>query len=264
TIPWVGDGPDYVQGYGAEVLDSHGDVTSYAISCLATKTACQPFSPDLTVIAGPGTYDMIGTGVAFDIKSDCTFIGEPTRTLATCVQTISYHSTPRVITSSITVTGTQNLMTGIYAAMLRMTETGKPTTTEQSTTTEELATTELPASTATSSLATTTTESSTMTEPSTAARNETQASEVTGIQIPPRPGNSTSYSNSTETVTVTMIVTETPAAFTSKCDCEYPTHAQTDETVLSRIKPNVGNTITAKRAAMMLMGAILVVIVFCI
>ncbi|KAJ5997628.1 hypothetical protein N7522_009288 [Penicillium canescens] len=142
TIPWVGDGPDYFQGYGANALGSHGDATSYAINCLATETTCEPFSPDLTVIAGPSTYDMIGSGFAFDIKSGCTFTGDPTPTLATCVQTILYHNTPLVTTSSITVTGTGNPSTGIYPAMLRMTDTRKPTTTNQPATTDQPTATE--------------------------------------------------------------------------------------------------------------------------
>ncbi|KAJ6043552.1 uncharacterized protein N7446_001750 [Penicillium canescens] len=251
-IPWVGDGPDYFQGYGANALGSHGDATSYAINCLATETTCEPFSPDLTVIAGPSTYDMIGSGFAFDIKSGCTFTGDPTPTLATCVQTISYHNTPLVTTSSITVTGTGNPSTGIYPAMLRMTDTGKPTTTNQPATTDQ------PTATETWSLPSI--QDTASTEPLTAARTRTHISTATGIQIPPRPGNSTSYSNGTETVTVTLIVTEAPIAVTCKCDCECPTRSQADEHVISSTPPN--NAI-GKQVALSLMGAILAVVVFC-
>jgi hypothetical protein len=209
---------------------------------------------------------MIGSGFAFDIKSDCTFIGDPTPTLATCVQTLSYHNTPLVTTSSITVTGSNNPSTGIYPAMLRMTDTGKPTTTDQPattdqpTTTEESITTEKPNATETSSLAPTSKRNTTATEPLTAARTGTHIPTATGIQIPPRPGNSTSYSNGTETVTVTLIVTEAPTAVTCKCDCEYPTGSQADEGVIPSTAPN--NAI-GKQVAMSLMGAILAIIVFC-
>jgi hypothetical protein len=197
---------------------------------------------------------MIGSGFAFDIKSDCTFTGDPTPTLATCVQTLSYHNTPLVTTSSITIIGTGNPSTGIYPAMLRMTDTEKPTTTNQP------ATTDHPTATETSSLTHTSIENTAMTELLTAARTGTHISTATGIQVPPRPGNSTSYSNGTETVTVTLVVTEAPTAVTCKCDCEYPTRSQADERVISSTPPN--NAI-GKQVAMSLMGAILAVIVFC-
>ncbi|KAJ5747296.1 uncharacterized protein N7511_008992 [Penicillium nucicola] len=257
TIPWVGDGPDYFQGYGAKVLGSHGDTTSYAINCLAAETTCQSFSPDLTVVAGPLTYEVIGSGAAFDIKSDCTFIGDPSPTLATCVQTISYHKTPVVTTSSITVTGTMNQMTGIYPAMLCMTETGDSTTTNQPAKTEVPVSTKPPVSTTTSSLATT----STVNGQSTVAETEAQISTATETQILRRPGNSTIYSNGTETVTVSVFVTERPAAVTCKCDCEYP---QVNQTVISKVNPNGGNNITAKKIGLTLLGAILTIVAFCI
>jgi hypothetical protein len=197
---------------------------------------------------------MIGSGFAFDIKSGCTFTGDPTPTLATCVQTLSYHNTPLVTTSSITVTGTGNPSTGIYPAMLRMTDTGKPTTTNQPATTDQLT------ATGTSSLTPTSIQNTPTTELLTAARTGTHIPTATGIQIPPRPGNSTSYSNGTETVTVTLIVTEAPTAVTCKCDCDYATRSQADNSVISSTPRN--NAI-GKQVAMSLMGAILAVVVFC-
>jgi hypothetical protein len=209
----------------------------------------------------------MGTGVAFDIKSECTFIGDPTPTLATCVQTLSYHNTPLVTTSSITVTGTDNPSTGIYPAFLRMTKTEKPTITDELTTADQYAETKGPLTTEestvseTSNLGPTSPEKFTMTDSSTAIWTGTTIPIATGVQIPPRPGNSTSYLKGTKTVT--LIVTETPPTITCKCNCEYPTHSQYDGRVVSSTTPNKGNTIIGKQIAVSLVGAIFAIILFC-
>ncbi|KAJ5782858.1 hypothetical protein N7457_004632 [Penicillium paradoxum] len=125
TIPWVTDAPDYFQGYGGQALGATGGTTTYGINCLASHPACRRFTPDMTLIYGPSTYDMVAKGYKFDFTSGCTLIGAPTPTMATCTETKSFHQKHAVDTATVLVpaTGTQSSL-GIFPATLIVTDAG--------------------------------------------------------------------------------------------------------------------------------------------
>ncbi|KGO63860.1 hypothetical protein PITC_054860 [Penicillium italicum] len=125
TIPWVTDAPDYFQGYGGKAIGAKDATTTYGINCLSDQTACHRFTPDLTVIYGPSTYDMIANGYKFDFTSGCTLMGSPTPTGASCTETKSLHETSTITSATVLVPATGDDSTlGIFPATLIVTDTG--------------------------------------------------------------------------------------------------------------------------------------------
>ncbi|KOS41240.1 hypothetical protein ACN38_g7874 [Penicillium nordicum] len=125
TIPWVTDAPDYFYGYGGKAIGAKDATTTYGINCLSDQTACHRFTPDLTVIYGPSTYNMIANGYKFDFTSGCTLMGSPTPTGASCTETKSLHETSTVTSATLLVPATGDDSTlGIFPATLIVTDTG--------------------------------------------------------------------------------------------------------------------------------------------
>ncbi|KAJ5479303.1 hypothetical protein N7530_004812 [Penicillium desertorum] len=125
TIPWVTNAPDYFQGYGGKAIGAKDATTTYGINCLSDQTACHRFTPDLTVIYGPSTYDMIANGYKFDFTSGCTLMGSPTPTGASCTETKSAHLMSAITSATVLVPATGGASTlGIYPATLIVTDTG--------------------------------------------------------------------------------------------------------------------------------------------
>ncbi|KXG47544.1 uncharacterized protein PGRI_014140 [Penicillium griseofulvum] len=134
TIPWVTDAPDYFQGYGAKAIGAKDATTTYGINCLSDRTACHRFTPDLTVIYGPSTYDMVANGYKFDFTSGCTLMGSPAPTRASCTETKSSHENSAIDSATVLVpaTGADSTL-GVFPATLIVTDTGDfpaPTATE--------------------------------------------------------------------------------------------------------------------------------------
>ncbi|KAJ5356387.1 hypothetical protein N7517_010996 [Penicillium concentricum] len=134
TIPWVTDAPDYFQGYGGKAIGAKDATTTYGINCLSDKPDCHRFNPDLTVIYGPNTYDMVASGYKFDFTSGCTLMGSPTPTGASCTETKSSHQSNVVNSATVLVpaTGADSTL-GIFPATLIVTDTGDfpPTSTTE-------------------------------------------------------------------------------------------------------------------------------------
>ncbi|KAJ5969284.1 hypothetical protein N7501_005532 [Penicillium viridicatum] len=125
TIPWVTDAPDYFHGYGGKAIGANDATTTYGINCLSDQTDCHRFTPDLTVIYGPSTYDMVANGYKFDFTSGCTLMGSPTATGASCTETKSLHETSTVTSATVLVPATGDDSTlGIFPATLIVTDTG--------------------------------------------------------------------------------------------------------------------------------------------
>ncbi|KAJ5213714.1 hypothetical protein N7449_000883 [Penicillium cf. viridicatum] len=221
TIPWVTDAPDYFHGYGGKAIGAKDATTTYRINCLSDQTACHKFTPDLTVIYGPNTYDMVANGYKFDFTSGCTLMGSPTPTSAFCTETKSSHETSTVTSATVLVPATGDDSTlGIFPATLIVTDTGDFPT--PSTATETKASDDSHVSTSDMSLiapATTTALGSA----SVGFLNSTAM--TTGVPTYFGNGTSPADKNGT-TVTVTVLASSIPCH--CKCDCgQNQTHIAT-------------------------------------
>ncbi|CAI7652744.1 unnamed protein product [Penicillium glandicola] len=220
TIPWVTDAPDYFQGYGGKVIGAKDATTTYGINCLSDRPTCHRFTPDLTVIYGPSTYDMIANGYKFDFTSGCTLMGSPTPTIASCTETKFSHESSAISSATVHVpaTGADSTL-GIFPATLIVTDTGDfpaPSAVAQTHVPTTDASLTAPASTTadpvTSASSTGSLVLSTM-GPSIGFLNATAM--TTGI--PTYFSNGTSPAHMNGTVTVTVLASSIPCR--CECDC---------------------------------------------
>ncbi|KAJ6139485.1 hypothetical protein N7471_005971 [Penicillium samsonianum] len=228
TIPWVTDAPDYFQGYGAKAIGVKDATTTYGINCLSDQTACHRFTPDLTVIYGPSTYDMMANGYKFDFTSGCTLTGSPTPTGASCTETKSSHETSTITSATVLVPATGDDSTlGIFPATLIVTDTGDFPA--HSTATETKASVNSDASTSDSSLTAPATATATANPVSSASigfLNSTAM--ITGAPVYFGNGTSPANKNGT-TVTVTVLASSIPCH--CECDCRQNQTARATVTI---------------------------------
>ncbi|CAG8904107.1 unnamed protein product [Penicillium egyptiacum] len=237
TIPWVTDAPDYFHGYGGKVIGAKDATTTYGINCLSDQRACHRFTPDLTVIYGPSTYDMIANGYKFDFTSGCTLMGSPTPTGASCTETKSLHEASTTTSATVLVPATGDDSTlGIFPATLIVTDTGDFPA--PSTATEDRPLTDSHVSTTDSSL----------TAPATATTDPISVASVGFLNStamitggPTYFGNGTSQgSKNGTTVTVTVLASSIPCH--CECDCGQHQTAKATVTVPMAMKNHGVNT----------------------
>ncbi|EKV10240.1 hypothetical protein Pdw03_8173 [Penicillium digitatum] len=224
TIPWVTDAPDYFQGYGGKAIGAKDATTTYGINCLSDQTACHRFTPDLTVIYGPNTYDMIANGYKFDFTSNCTLMGSPTPTGASCTEIKSSHETSTITSATVLVPATGDDSTlGIFPATLIVTDTGDfyvPTTVTEVETSVN--------SRVSSSDASLTTPATATADPITSVSVEVLNSTALITGVPTYFGNGTSRADKNgTTVTVTVLA----SSFPCHCECECGQHQTAKATV---------------------------------
>ncbi|OQE07255.1 hypothetical protein PENVUL_c014G07580 [Penicillium vulpinum] len=247
TIPWVTDAPDYFQGYGGRAIGMKDATTTYGINCLSGLTTCHRFSPDLTVIYGPNTYEMIASGYKFDYTSGCTLIGSPAPTGASCTETKFIHQSSVISSATVLVpaTGADSTL-GIFPAPLIVTDTGNFPA--PSTSTENKASDNSHVSTSDASL----TVPATMTVDSAHPASSTGGSATaTGSLVVPTEGaflnsktmttgvptyfgNGTSPAHNNGTVTVTVLASTIPCH--CECDCRQNETATATITVPMAMK----------------------------
>ncbi|KGO57450.1 hypothetical protein PEX2_088490 [Penicillium expansum] len=257
TIPWVTDAPDYFQGYGGKVIGAKDATTTYGINCLSDQTACHRFTPDLTVVYGPSTYDMIANGYKFDFTSGCTLMGSPTPTGASCTETKSLHETSTITSATVLVPATGDDSTlGIFPATLIVTDTGDFSAPSTATDLETSANSHV--STSGASLTTPATATATATADSIASVSVGFPNSTVMIPgVPTYFGNGTSRADKNgTTVTVTVLATSIPCH--CECDCRQNQTARATVTVPMVIK-NHGIKIAAP---VTLMGGIVAGAVF--
>ncbi|KAJ5496921.1 hypothetical protein N7463_008908 [Penicillium fimorum] len=212
------NGPGISEILLARGLDKDA-TTTYEINCLSDKPACHRFTPDLTVIYGPSTYNMVANGYKFDLTSGCTLMGSPTPTGASCTQTQSLHHNNAINSATVLVptTGADSTL-GIFPATLIVTDTGDfpaPTSTTE---------------TKFSSNSDVSTIDAILTAPSTATTDVSSASSTDGSAVAigslnttaMTPGGPTYFGNGTSpapknmsTVTVTVL-----ASIPCHCECD--------------------------------------------
>ncbi|KAJ5529214.1 hypothetical protein N7527_002607 [Penicillium freii] len=233
TIPWVTDAPDYFHGYGGKAIGAKDATTTYGINCLSDQTDCHRFTPDLTVIYGPSTYDMVANGYKFDFTSGCTLMGSPTPTGASCTETKSLHETSTITSATVLVPATGDDSTlGIFPATLIVTDTGDFPA--PSAATETKASDDSHVSTSDASLiapATATATSTVLGSVSVGFLNSTTM--ITGVPTYFGNGTSPADKNGT-TVTVTVLASSIPCH--CKCDCGQNHTAIATVTVPTAIK----------------------------
>ncbi|KAI2732349.1 hypothetical protein CBS147332_1488 [Penicillium roqueforti] len=218
TIPWITDAPDYFQGYGGKAIGAKDGTTTYGINCLSDQTACHRFTPDLTVIYGPSTYDMIANGYRFDFTSGCTLMGSPTPTSASCTETKSLHETNSITSATVVVPATGDDSTlGIFPATLIVTDTGDFPVPSTATETKPSANSHVSTSDASLTAPSTATATAT-TDPLSLASVGILNSTAMTTGAPTYFGNGTSPADRNgTTVTVTVLASSIPCH--CECDC---------------------------------------------
>ncbi|CAI7664815.1 unnamed protein product [Penicillium bialowiezense] len=231
TIPFVADAPDYFKGYGGKIVGATDETTTYAINCLPDSDSCHRFTPDLTVVYAPSTYGLTAQGFRFDLTSDCTLVGSPTPTQATCVKTTHSHGPDLVQVATVAVPDAEESTLGIYPAPLPVTDTGNFAGPTDATTTTAAPTSQVPES----ATATTAGWISVMTDPPVSI-NSIESGErfaATGTLVLASPDGLTAYHNRTGiarvgpsgngtngTVTVTVTTTALPSDLKCQCECD--------------------------------------------
>ncbi|KAJ5200136.1 hypothetical protein N7491_009063 [Penicillium cf. griseofulvum] len=225
TIPWVTDAPDYFQGYGAKAIGAKDATTTYGINCLSDKTACHRFTPDLTVIYGPSTYNMVANGYKFDFTSGCTLMGSPAPTSASCTETKSSHANSAIGSATVLVpaTGADSTL-GIFPATLIVTETGDFPTSSTATEPKASANSDVSTSDAALTGPVTATGNQVLSTPAPSPGFQNSTAMTTGS--PTYFGNETSPANKNgATVTVTVLASTIPCH--CECDCRQNQTAPT-------------------------------------
>ncbi|OQE44351.1 hypothetical protein PENCOP_c002G06188 [Penicillium coprophilum] len=246
TIPWVTDAPDYFHGYGGEVIGAKDATTTYGINCLSDKPDCHRFTPDMTVIYGPNTYDMVANGYKFDFTSGCTLMGSPTPTGASCTQTQSSHQNSAIDSATVLVpaTGVDSTL-GIFPATLIVTDSGDfpaptSTTKTQASANSDFSTRDgsltAPA-TATADVTSAFSTDVTASGPSIGLLNSTAM--ISGVPDYFRNGSSPAGKN-VSTVTVTVLATSIPCH--CECDCRQNRTAPATVTVPLTMKNHAAKT----------------------
>ncbi|KAK9851709.1 hypothetical protein MYU51_009145 [Penicillium brevicompactum] len=225
TIPFVADAPDYFKGYGGKIVGATNDMTTYAINCLPDSESCHAFTPDLTVVYGPSTYGLTAQGMRFDLTSDCTLIGSPTPTQATCIKTTHAHAPDLVRIATVAVPDAKESTLGIYPAPLPVTDTGSFAGPVSVASTDATPTAQV----ADSDTSTTADGNSATTDPPASIYSvESGGYTVAGTLVPASSaltrhhngtGNATGIA-ANGTVTVTRTVTALPSDVRCQCECD--------------------------------------------